>query len=104
MVRDNGSLILKDKGLALPEWVVRLGTALGLVRNAKGDKSLGEYDKHLGDQIKGEERIQKLKDEIGRARKKDLPDLREKLKDEIQRWKRHDKEMGDKWPDGRPDK
>jgi RHS repeat-associated protein len=69
---------------------------------ASGDLSPEEYDKHKRAQQEAEARIRELEERLRNARKhKDRKDSQNDLDKERKRWDGHDKEIKQKWPNGR---
>ena len=92
------SLYLIPKVLALDK------VNLPLVLNAVS-KSQQEYDKHIADQEKGKQRLEKLQEQLSKTKKnsKERREIQDKISNEKELLKGHEKEIKQKWPDGRPE-
>jgi len=72
---------------------------------AKLEKSQKEYDKHYNAQQEGLNRIKELQDKLSKTKKgsRERIDIQEKIKKEQEIYKGHEKEVKQKWPNGRPE-
>jgi RHS repeat-associated protein len=68
-------------------------------------KSQEQYDKHIADQEEGKKRLDELQQELSQTKKnsKDRKEVQKKIQDELDKFKGHQKEIDQKWPDGRPE-
>ena len=70
---------------------------------AKGDKSPEEYDEHVRKMEDAKQRLKELKDQRGSASGKKLQEKLQKEADDLESdIKGHEKEIKQKWPNGRP--
>jgi flagellar motility protein MotE (MotC chaperone) len=63
-----------------------------------------DYDKHIADQKAGQQRINDLQKELSETKKgsKQRREIQEKIEIELKKLKGHQKEINQKWPNGRP--
>lgn len=91
-------------GLALANVIHAFASGEGGEAAEQGGKSAEEYDRHTSNVERARDRVNELKEELGRAKG---PKAQRPIRDQIERLtkaiKGHEKEIRQKWPEGRPE-
>lgn len=101
---EGGAALGGTAGLALANVIHALASGEGGEAAERRGKSNEEYDRHTGNLEQARDRLNQLKEELGQAKG---PKAQRPIREQIDRLtkaiKGHEKEIRQKWPEGRPE-